>query len=127
MTTTGSIGGMLVWASQCLAFIRYRAWFRLFKDDLKDVHPRYDIWAHNNKERYMSILSSLQPLPAYFGLTATFLIVFVFSTATWWPHNPTLKKVATAYAGVSEMLSHLGPSACGFTCPPSPSVTSSCY
>lgn len=104
LTTTGSIGGMLVWASQCLAFIRYRTWFHLFKDDLKDVHDRYDIWGHTNRVRYMSVLSTLQPLPAYFGLTATFLIVFVFSTATWWPGTPTPEKVITASAGVSRLM-----------------------
>jgi amino acid transporter len=108
ITTTGSIGGVLVWASQCLAFIRYFNWFRLHKEDLERLrrddpsrYARYDRWDVNNRSRYISLLSPMQPFPAYLGLLNCFLIVFVFSTATWWNGVVTTQKVAVAFAGVS--------------------------
>lgn len=108
MITIGSVGCVLVWASQCLAFIRYYNWLRLHKDDLislqQDDHETYDRYNRENldkPEHYYSLLSPTQPGPAYLGLTMCFLTIFVFSTATWWTTKATFKKVAVAYAGVS--------------------------
>jgi amino acid transporter len=102
MSTTASIGGILVWGSQCLAYIRYYHWFHSFKE--RDILPEdYNRWEPRNGYRWVKsrmFMASWQPLPAYLGLICCFLIVFVLSTATWWNGNITFKKVATAYAGV---------------------------
>jgi hypothetical protein len=46
-------------------------------------------------------MASLQPVPAWIGLAGCLLVVFVFSTASWWNGKDiTFTKVATAYAGV---------------------------
>jgi hypothetical protein len=63
---------------------------------------RYDRWRVRWDGSYMSTFSYLQPFPAVLGLVCCCLIIFVFSTATWWNGEPTFRKVATAYAGVSQ-------------------------
>jgi amino acid transporter len=113
LTTTGSIGGVLVWASQCLAYIRYHNWCRVHKSTIKslmrsnDRYARYYRWDNNNKKHYLSVWGPTQPVPALLGLISCFLIVFVFSTATWWDHSATAKKVAVAFAGIGRGEIHL--------------------
>ena len=69
-----------------------------------DEYSKYNLWLENNENiRYRSLLEAqnFQPLAAWIGLVLNFLIVFVFSTASWWrqPLSPT--KFFAAYAGVS--------------------------
>jgi yeast amino acid transporter len=122
MATTGSTGGLIVWMSQCLAFIRYRHWYainhhlchenitdlsfwkcRLFlhRYQLNDQFSKYNRWDFTEPgKRYSSVLAYFQPVPAWLGLIGCFLIVFVFSTAPCWNGDVTFKKVAVAFAGV---------------------------
>jgi uncharacterized membrane protein len=51
-------------------------------------------------KHYFSVWGPTQPFPAYLGLLGCFLITFVFSTATWWDHTITAKKVIAAFLGV---------------------------
>lgn len=99
--TTGSVGGVMVWASQCLAYIRCWMWFRHHSRQ-GNLPTRYDRWRNRWDGSYMSTFSYLQPFPAVLGLVCCCLIIFVFSSATWWNGTPTFQKVATAYAGVSS-------------------------
>jgi hypothetical protein len=108
MITIGSVGTVLVWASQCLAFIRYFNWMRRHRTDLlalqqddPDTYAHYNRESLNTKDRFYSLLSPMQPVPAYLGLLMCCLTVFIFSSATWWQTHPTGKKIAVAYAGVS--------------------------
>jgi yeast amino acid transporter len=98
--TIGSVGGVLVWAAQCLAYIKYYHWLAKWKSGLPEYYDRDDEpklrW-----QRKRPFLSSGQPLIAYVGLTMCLLIVFVFSTATWWNGKATPAKVTSAFAGVS--------------------------
>src|ERR1700730_953650 len=104
MSTTGSVGGVLVWASQCLAYVRYHHWFhdhkkrRILPPEYNRGDPRADLYPWHKSR---SLLASLQPIPAWLGLIGCLLIVFVFSTADWWNAVLSFKKVATTFAGVS--------------------------
>lgn len=100
MTVTGSVGGVMVWASQCLAFIGYYRWLRKWVSQLPEY---YDRWATPRLEWQTKrpFLSSGQPVVAWVGLIGCLLIVFVLSTARWWNGSYTVGKVATAFAGVS--------------------------
>jgi yeast amino acid transporter len=111
MITIGCVGCVLVWASQCFAYIRYFNWLRRHKNDLDQLkeedprtYSRYDRDNTNKRERFHSLLSPTQPAPAYIGLTMCLLTIFVFSSATWWKNDATFKKVAVAYAGVCILL-----------------------
>jgi yeast amino acid transporter len=88
-----------VWASQCLAFIRYYGWLRQWYRQLPDY---YDRWAPPRLEWQTKrpLLSSGQPIVAWVGLIGCLLIVFVLSTARWWNGSFTIGKFATAFAGV---------------------------
>jgi amino acid transporter len=104
INTASSIGGVLVWASQCLAYIRYHRWFHDHKRR-KILPPEYNRWDPQPSvyawHQSRTFLASLQPIPAWIGLVACLLVVFVFSTANFWNgKNITFTKVATAYAGV---------------------------
>ncbi len=107
--TIGSVGTVLVWASQCLAYIRYWFLLRSAKEELVGLRLRepefwqkYDRWMPNNSKRYQSLLWELQPFPAFVGLIFCLLIVFVFSTATFWNGDFTKQKFFSAYGGVSK-------------------------
>jgi amino acid permease len=107
MSTPSSIGGVLVWASQCLAYIRYHRWFHDHKRR-KILPPEYNRWEPQPSvyawHQSRTILASFQPIPAWIGLVACLLVVFVFSTADFWNgKHITFTKVATAYAGVSVL------------------------
>jgi yeast amino acid transporter len=107
MSTASSIGAVLVWASQCLAYIRYYHWFHDHKKR-KILPPEYNRWVPQPDvypwHRSRPFLASLQPIPAWIGLIACLLVVFVFSTANFWNgEHITFTKVATAYAGVSVL------------------------
>jgi yeast amino acid transporter len=103
MSTTSSITGVLVWASECVAYIRYHNWVhnhrkrRILYDRW---NPQRDTYAWHKSQ---TLLASLQPVPAWIGLIACSLVVFS-SAANWWKvSNRTFNKVATAYAGVSVL------------------------
>jgi hypothetical protein len=105
MATIGSSGGLIVWMSQCAAFIQYRRWLFLHKDKLTDDYLKYNRWEHTgNEKRYNSLLAYFQPVVAWLGLLGCFLIVFIFSTASWWDGKITFQKVAVAYGGVSLLV-----------------------
>lgn len=110
MGTTASIGVIIVWASECIAFIRYYCWLRKFRDASPDAQtalpPRYNRW-HPQPDQYpwhahRMLLADWRLIPAVVGLIGCFCIIFIFSTASWWHDGDvTLKRLATAYAGVS--------------------------
>ena len=67
-------------------------------------YRKYNLWLENNESiKYRSLLEAqnFQPLAAWIGLILDFLIVFVFSTASWWREPLTPTKFFAAYAGVS--------------------------
>ena len=69
-----------------------------------DEYRKYNLWLQNNEKiKYRSLLEAqnFQPLAAWIGLVLDFLIVFVFSTASWWRPPLTPTKFFAAYAGVS--------------------------
>ena len=74
------------------------------KVHLHGEYRKYNLWLENNEEiEYRSLLEEygFQPFAAWVGLTLDFLIIFVFSTASWWRQPLTPTKFFTEYAGVS--------------------------
>ena len=118
MSTSASVSCLLVWASQCLAFIRYYAWLvsiyesldfssanvcdirlRKHKDSIAQYYPEHNRWRGTSQAS--TILGGLQPVIAWLGLIGCLVIVFVFTTATWWSTPVDFSKVAVAYGAVS--------------------------
>ncbi|ERF68742.1 hypothetical protein EPUS_07229 [Endocarpon pusillum Z07020] len=98
MAVSGSVSGLIVWASLCLAFIRYEYWLRMHKDSLHGAHyGRYNRWDRTVRES-STFLGYFQPVVAWAGLAGCLLVVFVFSSAMWWNGVIRFRKVASAYA-----------------------------
>ncbi|CAF9911795.1 MAG: hypothetical protein HETSPECPRED_000447 [Heterodermia speciosa] len=95
MSISASVSCLLVWASQCLAYIRYHAWLKKHRTELATAYPEYNRWA--STWQASTFLAGLQPLPAWIGLITCLVIVFPFTTATWWSTEPTFTKIAVAY------------------------------
>ena len=118
MSTSASVSCLLVWASQCLAFIRYYAWsvliyesldfssanvcnirLRKHNDSIASVYPEHNRWRETSQAS--TFLGGLQPVIAWLGLIGCLVIVLVFTTATWWSTPADFSKVAVAYGAVS--------------------------
>ncbi|KAF7502286.1 hypothetical protein GJ744_006165 [Endocarpon pusillum] len=98
MAISGSVSGLIVWASLCLAFIRYEYWLRMHKDSLHGAHyRRYNQWDRTVRES-STFLGYFQPVVAWAGLAGCLIVVFVFSSAMWWNGVIRFRKVASAYA-----------------------------
>ena len=102
MSTTSSLACFLVWAIECLAFIRYYAWLRKHQERVAECYPEFDRWAKTSQAT--TFLAGLQPLIAWIGMIGSFVVVFVFATAAWWTGRIDFRKVAVSYAGVSSFL-----------------------
>ncbi len=117
---------VLVWASQCLAFIRYYWWYvnslsSLFRNRHKtetekltlhrlsihkaklrgETFKKFDRWSSDNPDAPFSSHSAyLQPIPAIFGLVGCLLTVFFFSSASWWDREEKATAVVATWIAV---------------------------
>ena len=66
---------------------------------LEEVYPEFNRWSTTSQAT--TFLAGLQPLIAWVGMIGSFLVVFVFATASWWMGKIDFRKVAVSYAGVS--------------------------
>lgn len=118
----GSTGLLCVWASQCLAYIRYHSWsvIKFTKDiycgyaadiliisrlgahrnNVRQTYPRLYRWGDESLAQSRSFGAYFQPAWAWFGLIASLAIVFVFNSASWWHGHITTNEVIAAYIGV---------------------------
>ena len=100
MTTVGSVGGVMVWAVECFAFIKYFEWLSINQSSLP---PHYD---RNSREldwqKKRPFFNSAQPYVAWAGLIGCLLIVFILGSASMWNGHVTVVKVIAAYIGVSR-------------------------
>lgn len=69
---------------------------------VEETYPGYARWAATSQSS--TFLEGIQPLPAWIGFIGSLLIVFIFTTATWWSTPFTLQKFAAAYGSVSAVL-----------------------
>ena len=90
----GSVSGVLVWSSQCLAYICFYHWRRKHEHKLKGEQ-----YAKFHRREHASHFAFFQPAIAWFGLVSTLLIAFVFNSASMWngPHHNLGVKFASAY------------------------------
>ncbi|KAF4629738.1 hypothetical protein G7Y89_g8404 [Cudoniella acicularis] len=97
LVSVGSVGCMLVWASQCLAFIRYNRWLSKHRLELTGEHmAKFQRWPQTG---FSSYAASLQPLPAYIGLIACLLIVLLLNSVSMWDAQQLKLKALTVYLG----------------------------
>jgi len=95
MSFSGSTACLIVWSALCLAFIRYERWLKICDHGIRDSHPQYQRKSPSYKS--YTFLSWLQPGVAWAGLIGC-IVVFAFSSATWWSKPASFTKVAVAYA-----------------------------
>lgn len=72
--------------------------FRIHEQYIKERYPRFHRLGPETKTG--TLLEALQPVPAFVGLVGSLLIVFVFTTATWWDTSADFRKVAPAFGSV---------------------------
>ncbi|KAG4442062.1 hypothetical protein IFR05_002456 [Cadophora sp. M221] len=97
LVAVGSVGCVLVWASQCLAFIRYNKWLSIHRHELVGLHmERFQRWPQTG---FSSYAASLQPIPAYIGLISCLVIVFVLNSVSMWNGDQLRLKALTVYLG----------------------------
>ncbi|KAH7403387.1 amino acid permease-domain-containing protein [Cadophora sp. MPI-SDFR-AT-0126] len=93
MSGIATVSVVLVWAAQCLAFIRYRLWLSRHSEML---HGEYEKYSTGNLGT--DVLSHIQPLPAYIGLVGCLITVLGLSSASWWQWGkPTASNVLAAF------------------------------
>ena len=79
--------------------------FRKHKAYIRRRYPEHDRLGPASQSTTLS--AHIQPVPAIIGLIGSLLIVFVFTTATWWSERPSVRKVAIAYGAVCNKLDAL--------------------
>jgi amino acid transporter len=85
----GTVSCILVWASQCLAYIRLHHYLKIHKSEMHgDFYAKY---------RSRSTLGSLQPAVAYFGLFSCLALIIVFNGAAMWNGEAIGLKFSGAY------------------------------
>ncbi|KAF8246073.1 hypothetical protein K440DRAFT_662315 [Wilcoxina mikolae CBS 423.85] len=88
-TVTGSVGCVLVWASQCLAFISFRSQMRKHGHHLGTDQLRYDLWRTGNRSIPYTSLLHYSCVGIGIGL----------GSVSFWNSKATLKKWLAAYFG----------------------------
>jgi amino acid transporter len=110
LSAIGSVACLLVWASQCFAYIRYHSWLGRHRQHLAkgdESIRRLNRWGKNSTALESSYGAYFQPVWAWFGLISCLAIVFVFSTAIWWTGSVSKIPVIAAFIGVSiSLISH---------------------
>ncbi|KAL7627291.1 hypothetical protein AAE478_001480 [Parahypoxylon ruwenzoriense] len=97
ISITSSVSCLVVWAAICVAFHRYEKWTRLCADRLEaEGYSRFLRDSTEYQKRVQTLFFWLQPWNARVGFVGC-LILFAFSSATWWYDPVTVWKVATAY------------------------------
>ena len=76
----------------------YHIRLRKHRDSIAQVYPEHNRWRGTSQAS--TILGGLQPVIAWLGLIGCLVIVFVFTTATWWSTPIDFSKVAVAYGAV---------------------------
>lgn len=87
----GSVSCVLVWSSQCLAFICYHRWLKRHKSQLTGDFARF------NRSSSASHLAFFQPPIAWIGLVATLAIVFFFNSVSLWTGKSKVTKCISAF------------------------------
>ncbi|KAF4626896.1 hypothetical protein G7Y89_g11263 [Cudoniella acicularis] len=95
LVAIGSVGCLLVWGSQCLAFIRLSEHRAHLVGDPMEKFQRWPL----PPGAFSSYCSSIQPLPAYFGLISCLLLVFVLNAVSMFNGDQLLFKALTIYLG----------------------------
>ncbi|KUJ18808.1 uncharacterized protein LY89DRAFT_505325 [Mollisia scopiformis] len=103
LVAIGSVSCVLVWASQCLAFIQYNKWLWKHKQRLRDHQTmnRFDRW---HPRGFSTYLVSLQPFPAYAGLISCLIIVVVLNAISMINGEKLLFKALVNYLGPAILI-----------------------
>ncbi|PYH92925.1 amino acid transporter [Aspergillus ellipticus CBS 707.79] len=111
ISTSSSTAIMIVWASICVAFLRYYYWLKKYDAYLlQSGRPEFARGSPEYAPR--GSLFVLQPLQAWIGLIGC-IAIFAFSSATWWDGHATVTEVAMAYgAHIGLVIVFLGLKLC---------------
>lgn len=102
LISIGSTSCVLVWASQCLAFIRYHSWRKMHKDYLReDQYLRYHPTLNPGSRSWFAYW---QPLPAWIGLIGCILVVLVFASVGLYNGKQLRLKAFVIYLGPALLL-----------------------
>ena len=86
----GTVCCIMVWASQCLAYIRFFRFSRLHERDLQgNFYSKFRLNATS--------FSMMQPVPAWFGLISCLALLAVFDGASSWNGKSIALKLIGAY------------------------------
>ncbi|KAK2599542.1 hypothetical protein N8I77_011290 [Diaporthe amygdali] len=99
---TSSMAYIVVWASLCLAFIRFRSWCNYCANGLRDLDgdSRHHYQDYISKGRIVTKGILPQPLAAWTGLVGCFLLV-IASSSVWWnirPQNGDIGGISDAWS-----------------------------
>lgn len=100
-TSFGSTSCLLVWVSQCLAFIRYYKWLKIHHKHLDGAYAAYDRWG---KPPSSSYLSRYQPLVAWLGMLFSLIIGLGFAAAGFCVDKSITFKALDIYLGPTVCL-----------------------
>ncbi|ERF76943.1 hypothetical protein EPUS_02655 [Endocarpon pusillum Z07020] len=87
----GSVNGIVIWGSQCLAYIRYRYYLQKHQERLIDFYSQF------LPSRRTNYFTYFQPALAYLGLLSCLLVVVGFNSASLWNGKEIGLKFAGAY------------------------------
>jgi hypothetical protein len=90
-----------VWASLCLAYIRYRRWLSICEDDLREEAPRF-VPDHPTYGAH-TFLKVVQPFLAYIGMIGS-LVIIVFASADMWTTQASALKGVPPYIPLVVLL-----------------------
>jgi yeast amino acid transporter len=82
---------ILVWSSQCIAYIRYHHFQRKYHDELQGKLERF------RAETSSMLLTKFQPMTAWLGLLGCIMLIFVFNGACLWNGQDLDIKVPGAF------------------------------
>lgn len=69
--------------------------FRHHHEYIREIYEEHDRLGPRSQAH--TVTAHIQPVPAFIGLVGSLLIVFVFTSATWWKQKANFRKVAVAY------------------------------
>jgi yeast amino acid transporter len=97
----GSVSCILMWCSQCVAYIMFFHWREFHLADLEGLKPK---WNKLFEKRNGGYFKDFQPFFGYLGAVSTLLIVFFFNTVSLWNGKRISVKAISAFVSPAIVL-----------------------
>lgn len=99
MSGIASVAIVMVWAFQCIAFIRFRKWLAKHQRFVREEFPEFINSLPRTTIASGSWVSFFQPIGSWIGLLFCFLTVAVFSSTSWWDRGESAGSILAAWMG----------------------------